>query len=64
MSIDKSINDSSREDTVSHVRQRVSLVSTPSNSRCTMVEWYAMACAVDVEAAGCVESVAMELDTT
>lgn len=37
MSIERSKKDSSREDTVSHVRHRVSLVSVPSKSRCTSV---------------------------
>ena len=37
MSIDRSRNASSRADTVSHVRHRVSLVSAPSNSSCTSV---------------------------
>ena len=64
MSIERSMNDSSREETVSHVRQRVSLVKTPSNSLCTMVEWYPVACAVDVEGAGCVDSVAIDVETS
>ena len=38
MSMDKSRNDSSRDETVSHVRQRVSLVSTPSKRRWTKVD--------------------------
>ena len=60
MSIERSRNDSSREDTVSHVRQRVSLVRTPSNSLCTIVAWCAAACAVVVDEGGCVESVAID----
>ena len=38
MSIERSRKDSSREETVSHVRHRVSLVRTPSNSLCTIVD--------------------------
>ncbi len=38
MSIDKSRKDSSLDETVSQVRQRVSLVKTPSNKRCTRVD--------------------------
>ena len=64
MSIERSMNDSSREETVSHVKQRVSLVKTPSKSLCTMVEWYPVACAVDVEGAGWVDSVAIDVDTS
>ena len=63
MSIDRSMNDSSRDDTVSHVRHRVSLVSTPSNSRWMSVEWNCAALC-DVDAAGCVDSVAMDALTT
>jgi len=37
MSMERSRKDSSREDTVSQVRQRVSLVKTPSNKLCTSV---------------------------
>ena len=64
MSIDKSRNDSSRADTVSHVRHRVSLVSTPSKSLCTIVAWCAATCAVVVDEGGCVESVAMDALTS
>ena len=64
MSIERSRNDSSREDTVSHVRQRVSLVSTPSKSLCTIVAWCAATCAVVVDEGGCVESVAMDALTS
>lgn len=63
MSIERSMKDSSRDDTVSHVRHRVSLVSTPSNSRWTIVEWYEVPRAVDVDAGGFVESVPTEFDT-
>lgn len=38
MSIERSKKASSREETVSQVRHRVSLVRTPSNSRCTIVD--------------------------
>jgi len=38
MSIERSRKDSSREETVSHVRHRVSLVRTPSKSLCTIVD--------------------------
>ena len=38
MSIERSRKDSSREETVSHVRHRVSLVRTPSNSLWTIVD--------------------------
>lgn len=37
MSIERSRNDSSLEETVSQVRHRVSLVNTPSNKRWTSV---------------------------
>lgn len=37
ISMDRSRKDSSRDDTVSHVRHRVSLVRTPSKSLCTSV---------------------------
>ena len=39
MSMERSRNDSSRDDTVSHVRHRVSLVSVPSNKLWTRVLW-------------------------
>src|SRR5882724_4203568 len=39
MSMERSRKDSSREDTVSQVRQRVSLVSVPSKRPCTKVAW-------------------------
>jgi hypothetical protein len=39
MSMERSRNDSSREDTVSQVRQRVSEVRVPSKSRCTRVPY-------------------------
>lgn len=38
MSIERSRKDSSREETVSHVKHRVSLVRTPSKSLCTIVD--------------------------
>ena len=38
MSIERSRKDSSREETVSHVRHRVSLVRTPSKSLWTIVD--------------------------
>jgi len=38
MSMERSRKDSSREETVSHVRHRVSLVRTPSKSLCTIVD--------------------------
>ena len=37
MSIERSRKDSSREETVSQVKHRVSLVRTPSKSLCTIV---------------------------
>lgn len=39
MSMDRSRKDSSREETVSHVRHRVSLVRVPSKSLCTRVDF-------------------------
>lgn len=64
MSILRSRKLSSREDTVSQVRQRVSEVRTPSNRRCTIV---AMGLEYgkpeDDDVAAVVVNVAMELDT-
>lgn len=66
MSMDKSKKDSSLEETVSHVRHRVSLVKTPSNKRWTRVEGKEGEAATEVGGVlemGLEGSVAMERDT-
>ena len=51
MSMDRSKKDSSREDTVSHVRHRVSLVRAPSNSWWIIVGREGPAASADAEGA-------------
>lgn len=64
MSMERSRNDSSREETVSQVRHRVSLVNVPSNSLCTSVAASGAVPELELVVVGAIfdASVAMELD--